>query len=132
MPPTHYQASQLSSQVLVTNNEINIQQYNSEDIVVVEYDHQFSKVLNTNDQMSVQLSNNKDIVVVEGDHQSSSDALNTNEQPSFDEQINEYIEKHKRSSHNQRKEKSCKQIVREQVSRNTSFVQPKPQKRFDT
>ena len=44
--------------------------------------------------MSVQLSNNKDIVVVEGDHQSSSEALNTNEQPSFDEQINEYVQKH--------------------------------------
>ena len=94
MPPTHYQASQLSSQVLVTNNQINIQQYNHEDIVVVGDDHQLSsKVSNTNDQMSVQLSNNKDIVV-EGHHQSSSKALNTNEQPSFDEQINEYIQKH--------------------------------------
>ena len=83
MPPTHYQASQLSSQVLVTNNQINIQQYNNEDIVVVGDDHQLSsKVSNTNDQMSVQLSNNKDIVV-EGDHQSSSKALSTNEQPSF-------------------------------------------------
>ena len=28
MPPTHYQAPQPSSQVLVTNNQINIQQYN--------------------------------------------------------------------------------------------------------
>ena len=110
MPPTHYQGSQLSSQVLVTNNQINIQQYNNEDIVVAEDDHHLSSnVLNTNDQMSVQLSNNKDIVVVEGVRQSSSEALNTNEKPSFDEQIYEYIQKHKRSSHNQRKEKSCKQ-----------------------
>ena len=59
--------------------------------------------------MSVQLSNNEDIIVVEYDHQSSSKVMSTNEQPSFDEQINEYIQKHKRSSHNQRKENSFKQ-----------------------
>ena len=61
--------------------------------------------------MSVQLSNNKDIVVVEGDHQSSSEALNTNEQPSFDEQINEYVQKHVKdlATISVIKKKSCKQ-----------------------
>ena len=64
-------------------------------MVVVEEGHQLSsKVSNTNDQMSVQLSNDEDIIVVQYDHQSSSKVMSTNEQPSFDEQINEYIQKH--------------------------------------
>ena len=47
------------------------------------------------------------------------------EQPSFDEQINEYIQKHKRSSHNQRKKIFSKRKMYHPRSR--SHVNRKPQ-----